>query len=92
MILAAALAKLGRSHETKAAEAWEVQSNFRSSGQCAAVGAMPALATAVHSENLILLDSQRQAESSRHQGRCLRFGAAVFKSRRDLAPAREDPE
>jgi hypothetical protein len=53
---------------------------------------MPALATAVHSENLILLDSQRQAKIIASSSAMPRFGAAVFKSRRDPAPAREDPE
>ena len=93
MLLAAALAKLGRSDETKAAEGVpEVQPNFRSSGQCVAVGAIPALATPVPSENLILQDSRGKAASSHHQVRCLRFRAAMFKSRRDPALARDDPK
>ena len=33
--------------------------------------------------------SQREADPSRHQVRCLRLGAAMFKSRRDPALARD---
>jgi adenylate cyclase len=47
MMLAAALSKLGRMDEARAAveRVLQLQPNFSSSGQCVAVGAVPALAT-----------------------------------------------
>jgi hypothetical protein len=93
MVLAAAPAKLGRSHETKAAEG---RGTF--SPTSGAADNVPQWAPYQRSPQLsipkilILIDSQREAKSSRHQVRCLRFGAAEFKSRRDRAPAREDSE
>ena len=45
-LLAAPLAKLGRTEEAKSAaeRGLELQPNFSSSGQCAAIGAVPELA------------------------------------------------
>ena len=49
MLLAAALVKLGRADEARAATArlLELQPNFSIGGQCTAVGAVPALAEAL---------------------------------------------